>query len=134
MRIITSVFDGTVAMFALVAWYFTVMRIFAGSWQVGMQQLLNLWPYMTFLIVSFGTYVGSTSFVKRKNRQGTATGVSAGTMVLCCLHHLSDVAILASASSLITVLGSYQPVLLFAGGLANTVMTIKIIRMVKRKI
>lgn len=132
MRVISSMIDGVIAVFALTAWYVAVMRVFTGSWQVGTQQLSNLWPYMTFLVISFGTYVGTSSFAKQKSPHSVATGVSTGTMVLCCLHHVSDLAILVSASSLISILGFYQPVLLFVSGLVNTLLTVNVIRMMRK--
>ncbi len=95
-----------------------------------MDQMAELWYWVVALAGGFGIQVGLFSFIRRglRERKATATasvatsgGVSAGSMVACCAHHLTDVLPLLGLSGLATFLASYQLLFIVIGILSNIV-------------
>lgn len=121
------VFIGIAAAGALLALYFGVLGLAQGlrhTWD----QTAQLWPWLGALSTGFGVQVGLFSFLRRHQRC-SATGVtasgglSAGSMVACCAHHLSDVLPLLGLSGLALFLTRYQTLFL-AGGLFSNALGI----------
>lgn len=95
-----------------------------------LDQTSRLWYWIVALVVGFGIQAGLFSFIRQsfRQRQAAATasvaasgGVSAGSMVACCAHHLGDVLPLLGLSGLAAFLANYQLFFIVAGVLSNAV-------------
>ncbi len=93
------------------------------SFAHAVQQFADFWYLMAPLVILFGAQVGLYSGIRDsiKNR-GEATGcvaasgsVSAGSMVLCCLHHTADVLPLLGLSAAALFVSRYQTAFLILG-------------------
>ncbi len=95
-----------------------------------LEQTAELWYWVLALAGGFGLQAGLFSFIRRSIRERrTATtgsvaasgGVSAGSMVACCAHHLSDVLPLLGLSGVAIFLVRYQLFFIIIGVLSNIV-------------
>ncbi|MBI4283068.1 MAG: hypothetical protein HY663_01200 [Chloroflexi bacterium] len=102
----------------------------AQGWSHALQQAAELWYWVLTLASGFGIQAGLFSFIRQsiRERQAAATasiatsgGVSTGSMVACCAHHLSDVLPLLGLSGAAIFLVRYQLVFIIAGVLANII-------------
>src|SRR3990172_9538370 len=82
-----------------------------------LEQTARLWYWLAILATGFGIQVGLFSFIRQALRERTASataavaasgGVSAGSMVACCAHHLADILPLIGAVGLSVFLVKYQ--------------------------
>ncbi|MDP2744458.1 MAG: hypothetical protein Q8P00_05270 [Dehalococcoidia bacterium] len=95
-----------------------------------LDQTARLWYWVALLAGGFGIQVGLFSFIRQalRERPAAATasvaasgGVSAGSMVACCAHHLGDVLPLIGLSGLAVFLVRYQVFFIILGVLSNGV-------------
>ncbi len=95
-----------------------------------LDQTADLWYWVVALAGGFGVQAGLFSFIRQglRERRASATasvatsgGVSAGSMVACCAHHLTDVLPLLGLSGLAAFLASYQLLFIVIGVLSNLV-------------
>lgn len=95
-----------------------------------LEQTAKLWYWIAALIVGFGVQVGLFSFIRQglKERRASATasvatsgGVSAGSMVACCAHHLADILPALGLAGLSAFLVNYQFPFIILGVLSNIV-------------
>ncbi len=102
----------------------------AESLEHALDQASQMWYWVAALAGGFGVQAGLFSFIRQGIRErravtatsvGTSGGVSAGSMVACCAHHLSDVLPLLGLSGLAVFLVDYQLVFIIAGVLSNIV-------------
>ena len=123
------VIAGLIAGFSLVIIYAGVLTLAQGT-QHALEQTASLWYWILALIVGFGIQVGLFSFIRQRLRDrrmslsaglATSGGVSAGSMVACCAHHLSDVLPLLGLSGLAAFLLDYQLFFIIVGVMANLV-------------
>lgn len=93
-------------------------------------QFVGLWYWLIALAIGFGVQVGLFSFIRQelhaRHKAATASvaasgGVSAGSMVACCAHHLSEVLPFLGLAGLASFLVNYQVFFLFVGVLSNVV-------------
>src|SRR3990172_7504328 len=113
-----------------------LLLIYVGiiTWAQGIEHALvqaaSLWYWVAALAGGFGLQAGLFSFIRQslRERRAAATasvaasgGISAGSMVACCAHHLADVLPLLGLSGLATFLASYQVLFIIVGVLANAV-------------
>jgi len=121
-------FFGSVSLFGL---YFLILSL-ANSVVHAWQQFILLWPWMSVLIIGFGLQVGMFIYLHQykksvQNVTGTTTavaatgGVSAGSMVACCLHHVADVLPILGLSAAAVFLSRYQSFFLGFGIVSNLV-------------
>lgn len=94
------------------------------------QQASHLWYWILLLAAGFGTQAGLFSFIRQSLRErqrattfsmGASSGVSAGSMVACCAHHISDMLPILGLAGLATFLANYQTVFILTGVLSNIV-------------
>ncbi|MBI2958270.1 MAG: hypothetical protein HYY32_05440 [Chloroflexi bacterium] len=120
---------GTAGAVLLSLVYFGVVAAAQGSAHA-LQQAASLWYLLVPLVIGFGVQVGLFSYLRQGARgrrvSGTASvtasgGVSAGSMVACCAHHLSDVLPMWGIAGVAGFLAAYQRVFLLAGVLSNLV-------------
>ncbi len=95
-----------------------------------LDQTATLWYWVVALAGGFGIQAGLFSFIRQglRERKAAATasvatsgGVSAGSMVACCAHHLTDVLPLLGLAGLATFLANYQVLFIIIGVLCNIV-------------
>lgn len=114
---------------ALILIYLGII-ILAESLEHALDQTAKMWYWVLALAGGFGVQAGLFSFIRQSLRErraataasvGASGGVSAGSMVACCAHHLSDVLPLLGLSGLATFLTNYQLVFIIVGVLSNIV-------------
>lgn len=101
----------------------------AEGFEHALNQASGLWYWMVALAIGFGIQAGLFSFIRQNIRRravttasvGASGGVSAGSMVACCAHHLSDVLPFLGLAGLATFLANYQLSFIIAGVLSNIV-------------
>ena len=95
-----------------------------------LEQTARLWYWLAALAAGFGIQAGLFSFIRQslRERRASATaslaasgGVSAGSMVACCAHHLADVLPLIGVAGLTAFLVEYQTFFIILGVLSNIV-------------
>ncbi len=95
-----------------------------------LDQTATLWYWMVALIGGFGVQAGLFSFIRQglRERKASATasvaasgGVSAGSMVACCAHHLTDILPFLGLAGLAVFLADYQLLFIIVGVLSNIV-------------
>ncbi|MFH0941985.1 MAG: hypothetical protein V1823_03050 [Chloroflexota bacterium] len=95
-----------------------------------LEQTARLWYWLAALAAGFGIQAGLFSFIRQalRERQASATaslaassGVSAGSMVACCAHHLGDILPLIGVAGLTAFLVNYQTFFIILGVLSNIV-------------
>jgi hypothetical protein len=121
---------GAAALFAV---YITVMTL-ANSFAVALGELGRWWVYVTALSAGFGLQVGLYTHIRDLAKAGevgfqgsklaVGGGVSATSMVVCCLHHVTDVLPLVGFSAVVLFLADYQSVFMSLGVLSSIVGTI----------
>ncbi len=121
---------GLIASLSLLVIYFVVLSA-ASSFSHAISQFSQMWYWMLLLIAGFGLQVGlyfyiRASFRLKQMANPTATvaasgGVSAGSMVACCLHHLVDVLPLMGLAAAAVFLTQYQLLFIIIGILSNLI-------------
>ena len=121
---------GFVAGFSLLAVYFIVLSI-ANSFSHAIKQFSQIWYWILFLTVGFGLQVGLYFFIRasfRLKQMASPTaavaasgGISTGSMIACCLHHLVDVLPLMGLAAAAVFLATYQLLFIIIGILSNLI-------------
>ncbi len=100
---------------ALMLFYFILLTWVAGDWHHPFQQFLTVKYWMSALFLGFGIQVGLFWFVRSNHRaQNTrrmtrvSAGVTTGTMIACCAHHITDIIPVLGLSAATVFLGQYQ--------------------------
>ena len=129
MSIRRHVIIGIAAGVLLLLLYAGIITLAQGA-QHMLEQTARLWYWLVALAAGFGIQAGLFSFIRQAlmERRASATasisasgGVSAGSMVACCAHHLSDVLPLIGVAGLAAFLVKYQTFFIFLGVLSNIV-------------
>lgn len=121
---------GALAATALLAFYFVLLSV-ANSRQHAWEQFVGMWYWILALAtgfgVQFGLFVYARSYVKGTARAGAtaevagAGTVSTGSMVACCVHHLSDFLPVLGLSAALVLVDKYRFFLTVLGLLSNLV-------------
>lgn len=128
-------FHGLLASAFLLGFYFAVV-----SWLQGISyawsQFASQWYLMLPLVAGFGVQVGLFSRIRAAAREGVGMtaacgGVSSGSMVACCAHHLADVVPLLGIAGLSAFITAYQQPFLVLGVASNAVGITFMLGMVK---
>ena len=123
------VITGFIAGVSLLAIYAGILTLAQGT-QHALEQTASLWYWLLALIVGFGIQVGLFSFIRqslhkcRESLTGglaTSGGVSAGSMVACCVHHLSEALPFLGLAGVAALMTSYQVIFLTLGILSSAV-------------
>ena len=129
IRIGKHVLVGMVAGASLLLTYSVVLVLLQGFGHA-LEQTGKLWYWLLALATGFGIQIGLFSFLRQgiRERQKSATAgiatsgsISAGSMVACCAHHLTEILPLIGLSSLTAFLASYQVFFMVIGILANII-------------
>jgi hypothetical protein len=115
---------------ALLTLYMTILVI-GNSWEHAVQQVVDWWPRVLLQTVGFGIQVGMFLHIRKISKAGNwrgpssslavGGGMSAGSMVACCLHHVTDVLPIVGFSAATLFLTQYQSVFMTLGVLSNIV-------------
>lgn len=132
---------GVFAGLVLLSVFFIILIIFNSVEHV-IDQFLLYWYYILILSLGFGLQVGLYSYsrqeLKNKNLGAEKTslmasgGLSGGSMVACCLHHLTDVLPILGISALSIFLIKYQ-VAFFLIGIASNLIGLSLILYIMQK-
>jgi len=129
-------FIGSLSLFII---YFSILSI-ANSFKHAIDQFIQMWYWVSLLVIGFGIQVGLYSFIRNSMKQklaGAATevaasgGISTGSMIACCAHHLSDVLPIIGLSAAALFLDRFQTLFIVVGVLSNLIginMMLKIIQ------
>lgn len=138
MKKISPFFVGVISPLALFLFYILFLTIF-NSLQHAWQQFLLLWPWMTLLLIGFGVQTGIFYHIHqyKNNKNGKSTiiatgGVSSGSMILCCTHHVTDVIPLLGISGITLFLVEWQKFFLLIGIIFNVVGIIFLLEVVQK--
>lgn len=109
--------------------YFGILSL-ANSPGHAIEEFANLWYWISILVVGFGIQLGLFSYIRiniRKKSPGAtaevaaAGGISAGSMVACCAHHITDVLPLIGLSAAALFLVKYRLSFILLGVFSNIV-------------
>lgn len=136
-----SLLWGVVSSAALMFFYFIVLAL-ANSFPHALEQFSILWYWITALVIGFGIQVGLYAYIryrarKRKIKGMTGEivavgGVSTGSMVACCAHHLIDVLPILGLSVAFLFLAQYQVFFLIFGIISNIIGIIFMLEIIKK--
>jgi len=136
-----AIISGIIGGFLLLAFYFGVLTL-ANSFSHAVSQFNLLWYWILALVIGFGIQIGLWSYtrskIKERKVKGTigevaATGgISAGSMIACCAHHLVDVLPILGLSALFLFLAEYQVFFLGLGILSNIIGVIFMLEIIKK--
>jgi hypothetical protein len=110
---------GAVAAIALLAFYLLLVTL-AESREFAARQFRADWPYLVFLMPSFGMVIGTILHARERAARHAGvmagcTGMSATAVVACCAHFLPTLLPLVGISALASVLAAWKaPLLLLA--------------------
>ncbi|EKE13379.1 MAG: hypothetical protein ACD_13C00022G0020 [uncultured bacterium] len=104
----------------LALFYFLLSSLLSGGISHSLDQFVILQPWISLLILSFGVQMGLFQLVRKGFRLvGSSSTVSGVSMLLCCVHHASDLLPILGVSALGLVLTAYQKDFLIFGVLMN---------------
>lgn len=114
--------------FGLLLLYFLVLGILNSPGHA-VETFAQDWPWLAALSAGFGAQVGLYSYMRSaailkaaETASVTATGgVSATTMVACCLHHVSDALPVLGLSAAAVFAAKYQTEFIMAGVFSNVI-------------
>lgn len=125
-KYLKSFLAGLKGFIALIVFYFSLMRLLAGSWNITISQFEKLWYYMIPLSLGFGIQVGLYNYLRNLAKSNTGkkvmitnTTTSAIGMVACCAHHLTDILPFIGLTAFSAFLITYQKPLLILGIFSN---------------
>lgn len=134
---VKAVVAGFLGSLGLVLFYFLITVLVTSSLQFPVNQFRTYKFLMTPLVLGFGIQVGLWQYLRLKRVKTTGVGVvagagiSGGTMVACCVHHLTDILPILGFSALSVVLVKYQVWLLVLGVLTNIVGIALMVRRIR---
>ena len=108
----------------ILIFYFVVNTLGSGFYHA-LQQFKALWGYIITIATGFGIQIALYTHIREFNitckKEVTVSGsISAGSMVACCLHHITDfISLIGSGFTLF--LSAYVELFLLIGVLSNAV-------------
>lgn len=120
-----SITWGAVGAIGLFSIYLVIMTL-TSSLETAIEQFIQLWKWMTALIIGFGVQIALYAHLRQTIKEMSATiaansGISTTSMIACCAHHLTDVLPLLGLSAAAVFLTKYQTLFLIIGILSNLV-------------
>ena len=119
---------GVAGAIALLAAYFILLSRL-NSFEHAMDQFFNLWYWILALATGFGIQIGLYAHIRHAMCANTGAGaelaatggLSAGSMLGCCLHHVTDVVPLIGLSAAALFVSQYQDSFMALGVASNIV-------------
>ena len=130
-------FIGFIASLSLLILYFLILSL-ANSFSHAVEQFFLIWYWILILVAGFGIQVGLYTFVRQSQKIASkkvlvaSGGISTGSMIACCLHHLSDVLPLIGVAVISTFLIQYQLFFIIIGILANLIGIILMLEIIQK--
>ncbi len=122
MKVDRRVRNGLIASLSLIVFYVAVNYLTSGI-EGTLWNFRNYWYYIIAIDLGFGTQMALYTHIRafHQSCKSVATGgISAGSMVACCLHHVTDfVPIFGTGFSF--ALSAYTEILLLIGVLSSAV-------------
>lgn len=132
---------GLSASLLLLILYFGILSL-AESFSHAIQQFSQMWYWILILVIGFGVQVGLYFYIRESIRLKQMTspttavaasgGISTGSMIACCLHHLVDVLPLMGLAAATVFLTQYQLWFIFLGILSNFVGIIIMLEIIQK--
>lgn len=129
---------GGLALFLAYFLFLTVLNSFSHA----LGQFRAMWYWVILLSLGFGTQIGLYIYAKNAMNKKIAAaaeveiaatgGISAGSMLACCLHHVTDVLPLLGISALAMFLTKYQTPFILIGVFSNLVGTALMLGMIQK--
>ncbi len=136
-----SVGWGLAGAWLLLLFYWLVLSL-ANSLDHAVEQWRQWWYWIVLLVVGFGSQAGLYSYIRyglRERKAGgvsgevaAAGGVSAGSMVACCAHHVADALPILGLSAVAVFLTEYQLFFIVVGVVSNAIGVIYLLEVVKK--
>jgi len=117
---------GSIILFII---YFGVISI-SNSFSHAVERFIEMWYLILILVAGFGFQVGLYSFIKISMSEKTAIattevaaagGISTGSMIACCAHHITDILPIIGLSGAALFLVQYQIPFILLGIFSNLV-------------
>ena len=118
-----------------------VILTVAESFDHAVTQFADMWIWISLLVIGFGTQVGLFALLKiqqkDKSRSTTAEvaatgGISAGSMIACCAHHVADLLPILGLSAAAVFLTKYQLPFIMLGVFSNLVGIVVILAVMQK--
>lgn len=137
-----SILWGMAGWLFLLILYFLILTI-ANSFAHSLDQLKNLWYWLLPLIMGFSIQVGLYAYIRLEIKQraiksaakaelAATGGVSTGSMVACCAHHLVDILPILGLSAAFVFLAQYQVWFIVLGILSNLIGIVLMLEIIKK--
>lgn len=129
MRKNKPIIIGAIGTAGLLIIYFGILT-WANSLSHALEQFSQMWYWISILVVGFGIQLGLYSYIRfniRKKVTGAtaevaaAGGISTGSMIACCAHHITDVLPIIGLSAAAVFLVKYQFPFILLGIFSNLV-------------
>ncbi len=114
----------------LLGLYFIILSA-ANSFSHAIEQFSQMWYWILLLVAGFGLQAGLYFYIRESIRQkqmknptaavAASGGISTGSMVACCLHHLTDVLPIMGLAGAAVFLAQYQVFFIILGILSNLI-------------
>ena len=126
--------------------YYLILVLVTRDFSHPFQQFLLFQPWMSILIIGFGSQVGFHSLLMKgdfssleekkdaKNATRTSSAVSGVAMVACCAHHMVDLLPIMGISSTMIFLTEYQKEFLIVGVAMNILGAILMMVLIIKKL
>ena len=119
---------GISASFILLSLFFIIVSL-TESFDHALSEFFDYYLFLIPLAAGFGIQIGLGSYINAALRVRNAAnsaavtngGISTGSMIACCAHHLTDVIPLFGLSLIATFLASYQAFFMSIGLFANII-------------
>jgi len=120
---------GIIGGLALLVIYFGIVS-FANSFDHALTVFGNLWYWIALLTIGFGFQVGLYVYVRQTIKNGTkgataevatAGGISTGSMIACCAHHVTDLLPILGLGAAAMFLTQFQTSFILLGVFSNLV-------------
>jgi hypothetical protein len=126
---------------SLLIFYFLILGL-ANSFFHAIEQLQDLWYWILILVLGFSIQVGLYVHIRIQFRQrktkaagkelAASAGVSTGSMVACCAHHLVDILPILGLSAIFLFLAEYQVFFILLGIVSNIIGIIFMLEIIKK--
>lgn len=128
---------GFTASLSLLFLYFIILSL-ANSFSHAVGQFLAMWYWILLLSAGFGAQVGLYTFIREKLKTAASGvlaasgGISTGSMIACCLHHLVDVLPIIGLVAISLFLTQYQVLFIVIGILSNLIGIIIMLEIIQK--
>lgn len=136
-----SLLWGIIGGLTLLFFYFIVL-VLANSFSHALEQFQLLWQWISALIAGFSVQVGLYAYIRYRVRKrkikgitgeiAATGGVSTGSMIACCAHHLVDVLPILGLSAAFLFLAQYQIFFIIFGIVSNVIGIIFMLEIIKK--